>query len=198
MEADESSSFATADGIAVGTIDYMSPEQACGKEVDGRSDLYSLGCAMFHLMTAKLPFPGESPIERLGKRISGKPVPILEYKPDLPAAVVDVMDCLMAHKPQDRYQTAAEAAEALQALSGRKKSSAARPAKAPNGDTAAPIVPAAPPHEPQIVTVAPEYPGWFRGMAALAERSPAGALAAVVVLVLGAFALGFVAARLLG
>src|SRR6185503_298736 len=71
MEADEQATFATADGIAVGTIDYMSPEQACGRDVDGRSDLFSLGCAMYHLMSGQLPFPGENPIERLGKRLSG-------------------------------------------------------------------------------------------------------------------------------
>ena len=58
MEADHSATFATADGIAVGTVDYMSPEQACGRDVDGRSDVYGLGCAMYHLMTGKLPFPG--------------------------------------------------------------------------------------------------------------------------------------------
>src|SRR4029077_1554145 len=65
MEADNSTSFATADGIAVGTVDYMSPEQACGREVDGRSDLYSLGCAMYHPITAQVPFPGRSAHARL-------------------------------------------------------------------------------------------------------------------------------------
>ena len=116
MEADGAATFATADGIAVGTVDYMSPEQACGREVDGRSDLYGLGCSMYHLMTGKLPFPGDSPIERLGKRISGRHVPITEHLPDLPAQFVRVLDKLLAHKPHERYATAAEAAEALQSL----------------------------------------------------------------------------------
>ena len=103
MEADSGATFATADGIAVGTVDYMSPEQACGREVDGRSDLYGLGCSMYHLMTAKLPFPGSSPIERLGKRISGRHVPITEHLPDLPPGFVKVLDRLLAHKPHERY-----------------------------------------------------------------------------------------------
>ena len=105
MEADNNATFATADGIAVGTVDYMSPEQALGREVDGRSDLYSLGCAMYHLMTGKLAFPGESPIDRLGKRISSKPVPITEHIPELPAPAVRVIEKLMAAKPQDRYSS---------------------------------------------------------------------------------------------
>ena len=116
MEADHSAAFATADGIAVGTVDYMSPEQACGRDVDGRSDLYGLGCAMYHLMTGKLPFPGSSPIERLGKRISGRHVPITEYLTDAPSNFVRVLDKMMAHKPHERFSSAAEVAEVLQSL----------------------------------------------------------------------------------
>ena len=67
MEADSNATFATADGIAVGTVDYMSPEQALGRDVDGRSDLFSLGCAMYHLMTGKLAYPG-----RVADRPAGK------------------------------------------------------------------------------------------------------------------------------
>src|SRR5262249_61758800 len=96
MEADSSATFATADGIAVGTVDYMSPEQACGREVDGRSDLYGLGCATYHLISGKLPFPGTSPIERLGKRIRGRHVPITDVMPDVPANLVKVLDKLLA------------------------------------------------------------------------------------------------------
>src|SRR5262245_57640205 len=150
MEADNASTFATADGIAVGTVDYMSPEQACGREVDGRSDLYGLGCAMYHMMTGKLPFPGETPIDRLGKRISGRPVPITDVRADIPPALVPVLDKLMAHKPADRYQTAAEAAEAHQALlrprskAGGSTSPAASPPRAVSPQ-AEPVPVSAPP-----------------------------------------------------
>ena len=164
MEADDALSFATADGIAVGTIDYMSPEQACGKEVDGRSDLYSLGCSMYHLMTGKLPFTGNTPVERLGKRISGKPVPILEVKLDVPASLVAVMDRLLANRPGDRYASGAEAAEALQNLT--RKKAAPKPKEAPTIIKTVEV----------RVEVRPEYPRWFAPLAGLAERSPGRAL----------------------
>jgi eukaryotic-like serine/threonine-protein kinase len=195
MEADSSTSFATADGIAVGTVDYMSPEQACGREVDGRSDLYSLGCSMYHVMTGALPFPGDSPIERMGKRISGRPVPINDVKRDLPSGLVRVMDRLLASKPQDRYQSATEAAEALQALLRPKnRPAAAKGAKKPSSAVIPPPRLGAP--ETVIVKITPEYPGWFRPFAGLAERKPALALASVALSVAAAFGLGVLAAWL--
>src|SRR5262249_18652276 len=154
---------------------YMSPEQACGREVDGRSDLYSLGCAAYHLITGRLPFPGDSPIERMGKRIGGKPVPIMEVKPDLPPGLVRVLDKLLAHKPQDRFQTAPEAAEALQAAARPKpRPASSRAEKKPASGvaaapSAAPVPAPTPTPEPAIVKLAPEYPGWFRPLAGLAE-----------------------------
>lgn len=190
MEADEDSSFATADGIAVGTVDYMSPEQALGREVDGRSDLYSLGCSMYHLIAGCLPFPGNTPVDRLGKRISGRPVPITDVKPDLPASLIQVLDKLLAGKPQDRYQTAAEAAEALQGLI--RKRSAAPPR--------AVLQPVPPPIEtlpPQVITKSPDYARWFRPLASFAESSPHGALAMLIGLSLALFCTGFITAMLL-
>jgi serine/threonine-protein kinase len=200
MEADSNSTFATADGIAVGTVDYMSPEQACGKEVDGRSDLFSLGCSMYHLISGRLPFPGESPIDRLGKRISGRPTPITEVRPDLPPGLAPVIDKLLAHKPADRYQTAQDVVEALEALTRPRKKPA--PA-APSPVAKRPIAPSAQP-APQAAALAPakaakvpEYPAWFRPLARFVERSPKGALAAAVGLLLAIFASGFGLARLL-
>jgi serine/threonine protein kinase len=189
MEADSAATFATADGIAVGTVDYMSPEQACGRDVDGRSDLYSLGCSMYHLMTAKLPFIGTSPIERLGKRISGRHVPITEHLPDLPSSFVRVLDKLLAHKPHERYATAAEAAEALQGLIRPKaKSGASAPSTAPaNRPTAQPAAseakvaseakaPSSEPPPAKILKIQPIYPVWFDPLARFAEKRPIAAL----------------------
>jgi serine/threonine protein kinase len=201
MEADAAATFATADGIAVGTVDYMSPEQACGREVDGRSDLYGLGCSMYHLMTGKLPFPGDSPIERLGKRISGRHTPITEYLPEMPASFVRVLDKMLAHKPHERYATAGEAAAALQALI-RPKST--RPAAAPASATAPAAVPKAPdaggaalakapavPAPPaSILKIYPTYPVWFKPVARFAERRPKSALASLVGLMAVIFGAG--------
>jgi serine/threonine-protein kinase len=113
-------SFATCDGFVAGTADYMSPEQAAGRGgLDGRSDLYSLGCTMYHLLSGQVPFPAESPIESLASRIKGPPVPLAELQPGLPPGLIGVVDRLMATRRADRYATAAEAAEALQVLGAR-------------------------------------------------------------------------------
>jgi serine/threonine-protein kinase len=208
VEADSQATFATADGIAVGTVDYMSPEQALGKDVDGRSDLFSLGCAMYHLMTGRLPYPGDSPIERLGKRISGRPVPLSEIRSDFPTSLIQVMDKLLAHRPQDRFQGAAEAAEALQALvrprskaNPSASSATARPPalKEPGAVVLEAVAPAPlpPPPPPVVVKVRPKYPAWFRPLATLAEDKPAAALAAAAAILAAAFASGFGLAWLL-
>src|SRR5512135_150403 len=192
MEADDTATFATADGIAVGTVDYMSPEQACGRDVDGRSDLFSLGCAMYHLMTGRLPFPGDSQIDRLGRRISGRRVPLTDVMPDAPAGLVQVMDKLLAHKPEDRFQGADEAAEALQALIRPRSKSASAITRMPAPAEA----PAAPAREPpsttdQILRLHPVYPAWFRPLALLAARRPLSALPTVLGTLGAAFGGGF-------
>jgi serine/threonine-protein kinase len=190
MEADASSTFATADGIAVGTVDYMSPEQACGRDVDGRSDVFGLGCAMYHLMTGRLPFPGSSPIERLGKRLSGRHVPITEYIPDLPSNVVRLLDKMMAHKPHERFSSATELAEALQnVIRPRPRSVGSANAFAPAvgggassgaGPGGVPLAALASATSPAVVEVRPEYPKWFAPLARFAEKRPGGALATLI------------------
>ncbi len=196
MEADSQATFATADGVAVGTVDYMSPEQACGRDVDGRSDLFSLGCSMYHLMTGRLPYPGDSPLERLSKRISSRPAPITEIRPDLPPRLVLVLDKLLAHKPQDRFQSAGEAAEALQSLIRPRSVPPPPPRPSPKEPD-----PPAPPPAPEVrsvtVMVRPEYPGWFEPLAALAEENPLVALLSTLAVAVALFVSGFGLAMLL-
>jgi serine/threonine-protein kinase len=215
MEADSHATFATADGIAVGTVDYMSPEQALGREVDGRSDLFSLGCSMFHLMTGKLAYPGESPIDRLGRRISAKPAPITDYIPEMPSSAVRVLEKLMALKPQDRYSSALEASDALQAVVRPKSRSqaAARPASpaldgvtAPReqvatNNTAAGASSTAPApgsfpiptivSQPLAGTGALNLPAWFAPLARAAERRPTMLLAGLIATLALMFGAGF-------
>jgi eukaryotic-like serine/threonine-protein kinase len=205
MEADNNATFATADGIAVGTVDYMSPEQALGRDVDGRSDLFSLGCAMYHLMTGKLAFPGDSPIDRLGKRISAKAVPITEHLPDLPPPAVRVIEKLMAYKPQDRFASAIEASEALQNLirpRPRALNSAPINQATPQagiadrgqaGDLENRDLPAPRPVAPQplMEVSGPRYPAWFKPVAQIAEHRPTAALLGVITCLAAVFAAGF-------
>ncbi len=190
MEADNSATFATADGIAVGTIDYMSPEQACGRDVDGRTDIYGLGCAIYHLTTGKLPFPGSSPIERLGKRISGRHVPITEHLPDVPASFVRVLDRMLAPKPTERFTTAAEAGDALSSLIRSKNRSQAAVSTASKSANEMPQPVVAKAEPPEVVKLVPQYPGWFSPLAKIAENRPRTALAGVMIWVAAIFLAG--------
>jgi serine/threonine-protein kinase len=111
------STVKTSDGGAVGTADYMSPEQATAREpLDARTDLYSLGCVLYHLLTGTVPFPEPSRIECMASRIKGRPAPIAVRRPGVPPALVAVVDRLMSTRPEDRYATATDAAEALRAV----------------------------------------------------------------------------------
>ena len=176
METDEQSAFATADGVAVGTVDYMSPEQACGREVDGRSDLFSLGCALYHLISGRQAFPGSSPIERLGHRISNRPTPILNHRPDLPASLVQVLDKLLATRPTDRYQTGIEAADALQNLI-RSKKSVPVPKRIEREE---PPEPPPAPTTNQPLPATTTQPRWFAPIAELIAQRPSTSLAAII------------------
>ncbi len=91
-----------------GTPSYMAPEVAQGREPDARSDLYSLGAAMFHMLTGRVPFTGATATEVLTKHI-GAPMPEMQsYHPDVPRALNPIVERLMAKDRARRYQTAAE------------------------------------------------------------------------------------------
>lgn len=106
----------TQAGNVVGTYDYMSPEQVKGRTLDGRSDLYSLACTMYHLMTGYPPFRHEVPLKRMSMRIDTKPTPITEYLPNMPRRLVAIIDKMLAVDPDERFQTGQELNDALLSL----------------------------------------------------------------------------------
>ena len=144
MEVDSGASYATAAGMVVGTVHYMSPEQALALNVDFRSDLFSLGCTMYHLLSGCLPFPGETFAECLALRIKGQPTPITDFRPDLSPRVIQLLEKLMARRPEDRFQTASEAAEALQTLADQEAGALSAPLPTPQ-PVSDPVVPQAGP-----------------------------------------------------
>ncbi|MEM9067316.1 MAG: serine/threonine-protein kinase [Myxococcota bacterium] len=124
----------TREGMVFGTPEFMSPEQARGKKLDARSDIYSLGTIMYELLTGKLPFDAKQSIEFIQLHVNADPIPLSQrvpgrsFPPGLEAAVMRAL-----HKePDDRYTTAVEFAQALQAvLGGEEAPAVAEPAKAP-------------------------------------------------------------------
>jgi serine/threonine-protein kinase len=102
------------DRVIMGTPDFLSPEQATSlQDVDIRSDLYSLGCTFYFLLTGRVPFPKGTPLEKLERHKNEDPPPVEEIRPDVPAPVASIVRRLMAKYPPHRFQTPAELAEAL-------------------------------------------------------------------------------------
>jgi len=104
----------TRDGTTVGTVDYMAPEQASNsKAADARSDIYSLGCTWFHLLTGRPPYPEGSVTNKIAAHISS-PIPDPRLiQSQIPEAVVAVIHRMLAKKKEQRYQTPAELLEDL-------------------------------------------------------------------------------------
>jgi len=103
----------TRTGIVLGTPSFMSPEQLEGRTVTGHSDLFSLGVSMFQLLTGQLPFTADS-MTGLMQQIAEAPHPPLRaFRPDLPECVESVIDRALAKNPEDRYDSGAQMAAAL-------------------------------------------------------------------------------------
>jgi len=109
----------TVTGIAVGTPAYMSPEQAMGeREIDGRSDLYSLAIVAYQMLVGELPFQATNTPAMLMKHISDTPRPLREYRRDLPPLLVAAIERAMAKRPSDRWDDAAAFRDAIAAVEG--------------------------------------------------------------------------------
>jgi DNA-binding NarL/FixJ family response regulator len=97
----------TQTGFAVGTADYMAPEQARGAEVDARADIYSLGCVLFRVLTGAVPYDRDSDVEKMWAHIHDPPPALLDVRPDLPPALGAVLQRALAKNPDDRQPSAA-------------------------------------------------------------------------------------------
>ncbi len=104
----------TRDHTVVGTPDYMAPEQAKNSRgADPRCDLYSLGCTLYFLLAGRVPFTHTTAIEKILAHQSEIPAPIQSLRPEVPTAVAEILTNLMAKRPEQRVQTAAEVATRL-------------------------------------------------------------------------------------
>jgi serine/threonine protein kinase len=117
MTALESSHDITASGVTLGTFDYVSPEQAKDpRDADVRSDLYSLGCTFYFILTGRPPFPDGTAVQKLFKHTSEMPDDPRHFRDDLSPELVAILFKLIAKKPADRYQSAQELIGDLQLL----------------------------------------------------------------------------------
>ncbi len=101
---------------AVGTADYVAPEQvADSRSVDGRADIYSLGLTFYFLLTGRRPFPKSSLVELLMAHRKEQPEPIGKFRPDVPLELIEIVERMTAKEPIRRFQTAREVSDKLQA-----------------------------------------------------------------------------------
>ncbi len=135
-------------GRVHGTAEYLSPEQARGDGVDGRSDLYSLGVVLYELLTGRVPFTGENAVAVALQHLEQRPEPVRSFRPDVPLELERVVHRCLEKNPANRYPSAGALRAALAAARGAAAASGLPPmagATAPVGTGAVHTVQLAPP-----------------------------------------------------
>ena len=202
-KAIDSGEHLTITGSLLGTPSYMSPEQARGGAIDGRSDLFSLGCILYEMVTGKKAFRGDSITALIFKIITEEPQPISEIDPSIPESITSVIARALSKAPETRFQSGHELATALLALTSPGALPTVRQVEVPTVAAPAAVAPAtvvrpalarpteptrvaaqAARAEPQTPPVAPRRAGPVSAPVP-AKRSSLAVVAVVVVLLLG-------------
>jgi serine/threonine protein kinase len=116
-----SGTIVTRENTVMGTPDYLSPEQArCLHKTDIRGDIYSLGCTFYFLLTGRVPFPGGTALDKLIRHSTERPAPVPQFRNDVPAPVLAILERMIAKKPEERFGTPEQVGDALRpfAVSG--------------------------------------------------------------------------------
>jgi len=140
----------TQTGMMIGTMEYMSPEQAMGAELDARSDIFAVGLIFYELITGNMPYRADSAIASLVKRTQERAVPLQEVDPTVPAAVSHIVSKCLERDPKNRYSSVQELIDDLDVAQGKVPGQVAlRGPHAPTEGAPSPAIP-----QPAVGTMA--------------------------------------------
>lgn len=137
----------TKAGMIMGTPSYLAPEQASGRRIDNRADIFSMGAILYELLTGERAFPGESTTTVLYKILNEEPIPPRAIEPSLPPALDSVVRKALAKDPLQRFQSCAELGLALEAIRAGAPLDLPLPAGSPGAQTTMLSVPPPPPRK---------------------------------------------------